>query len=119
MLVIEAGNVLGGFDRRAVKLDKDRSAAEIKKAEQLAKKTGIVLIWTKPCIEALLLDILENKDFSSYQSKTCKQRFEKQYVNTAKRTDSRAYESIFPIGVIEDARKRIPELDALIRFVTD
>lgn len=118
VLVIEANNVLGGFDRRAVKLDRDRTHDEIKKAERIAKKLNIELIWSVPCIEALLLAILENKDFSGYISKRCKQRFERQYVASDKRTDSRAYEGQFPLEIIENARKRLPELDAVIRFIT-
>jgi hypothetical protein len=118
VLVIEANNVLGGFDRRAVKLDRDRTHDEVKKAERISKKLNIELIWSVPCIEALLLGILENKNFSGYKSKTCKKRFEKQYVASDKRTDSRAYEGLFSLEIIEDARKRLPELDTLIRFIT-
>lgn len=116
-LVMEANNVLGGFDRRAVKLDRDRADSENKKAEDASEKLGIVLIWSKPCIEALLLEILENKDFSAYKSKTCKQRFEKHYIPSGKRTDSRAYESLFPLSIIEAARKKLPELEALVQFI--
>ncbi len=118
VLVIEANNVLGSFDRRVVKLDRDRTYDEIKKAERIAKKLNIELIWSVPCIEALLLAILENKDFSGYKSKTCKQRFERDYVASDKRTDSRAYEGQFSLEFIENARKRLPELDTLIRFIT-
>jgi len=119
ILVIEASNVLGGFDRRVVKLDRDRTHDEIKKAERIAKKLNIELIWSVPCIEALLLAILENKDFSGYKSKTCKQNFEKRYITSDKRTDSRAYESLFSIHVIESARKKLPELESLIHFITN
>lgn len=116
-LVLEANNVLGSFDRRIVKLDKDRSQDEIRKAEQMSKKTGIKLIWSIPCIEALLLTIIEHKDFSRYKSKTCKQRFEAKYIPSGKRADSRAYGNLFPISIVEEARKTIPELNSLIDFI--
>jgi len=117
-LIIELTRVSGSFDRRLLKADKDRARAEIEKAEYLSNKEGIPIIWSKPCIEALLLTILDGKDYSGYQSKTCKQHFEARYIAADKRTDSRAYEKVFTVDVLEEARKRVPELDELIQFIT-
>ncbi len=116
-LVIEATNVLGSFDRRLLKVDRDRSAEEIRKAEKLSLKSGITIVWSRPCIEAVLLTILEGKDYSRYQSKTCKRIFESNYIPTQKRADSRAYEKLFTVEVLEEARKKLPEVDQLVTFI--
>lgn len=116
-LIVEAVNVLGSFDRRLAKMDRDRSADEIRKAEKLSTKHDIVIVWSKPCIEALLLSILDGKDYSGYKSKTCKRLFESNGILANKRTDSRAYEKLFPLSVLEKARTASSELDQLINFI--
>lgn len=117
-LVIEARNVPGDFNRKLVKADKDRTGSEIKRAETLAARERILIVWSKPCIEALLLAILDGKDYSRYKSKTCKSKFESTHMPTNKRTDIRAYSKLFPIRVVEDARMRVEELDRLVDFIT-
>lgn len=116
-LVVEAVNVPGGFDRRLVKADRDRAPEEITKAETIAGQRKVVIIWSKPCIEALLLSILDGNDYSRSRSKTCKSKFENDHIPANKRADMRAYESVFPLESIEEARTRIPELDELVKFI--
>lgn len=117
-LLIEALNIPGDFNRKLVKADKDRPLNEIKRAEQLSSKNAVIIIWSKPCIEALLLSILDGKDYSGYKSKACKQDFETNCIPHSKRANRQAYARLFTLKKLEEARKRIPELDQLISFIT-
>lgn len=118
MLVIEASNVVGSFDKRMVKIDRDRPTTEVEQAEQAATQKNIAICWTKPCIEAMLLSILDGRDYSRFKSKTCKRLFESNHIPANKRTSSRAYESVFSLDIIEAARPRITDLEELVQFVT-
>lgn len=116
-LVVEAVNIPGSFDRRLVKADYDRAAEELQKAETLAGQHKIVIIWSQPCIESMLLTILDGKDYSRMKSKECKALFEAAHIPASKRTDMRSYEKMFALDVLETARKKIEELDKLIKFI--
>jgi hypothetical protein len=118
MLMIEAINTPGAFDRKLVKADKDRDPAEIGRAESLATEHSIVIVWSVPCLEAMLLSVIDGKDYSSHSSKICKKAFEEAHIRSNKRTDSQAYEKIYTSEVLEAARQRLPELDQLISFIT-
>lgn len=118
-LINEAVNVIGSFDKKIVKADRDREESEIQKAEALSLEYSIPIIWSEPCLEALLLSIIEEKNYTNQSSKLCKQRFEEKYIPPNKRTDSRAYEKLFTLDVINKARKRIPELNQLVKYIIE
>lgn len=117
-LLNEVQNMPGAFDRKIVKTDRDRDANEIRKAEILASKLNVIVAWSNPCIEALLLSIIDGKNYSRYKSKTCKDLFERNHIPTNKRTDSRAYEKKYTIELLESAKNRLPELEIIIGFIT-
>ena len=77
-VVLSAIKYSGAFDRKVVVLDNDKSKGEMDKARQLAEQHSIVLLENKPCLEALLLGILEPKmSFESKTSAWCKEEFQK------------------------------------------
>jgi hypothetical protein len=117
-LMVEAIHTPGAFDRKLVKVDKDRTSEEIERAETLAVQYSIVIVWSMPCLEALLLSVIDGKDYSDKKSKSCKQIFEAKHIRASRRTDRREYAKIYTFEVLEDARKRLPELDALIKFIS-
>lgn len=117
-LVIEALNTPGDFDRRLVKADRDRDPAEIERAESLAAEHSAVVVWSIPCLEALLLSVIDGGDYSGRQSKDCKDMFESTHIKAEKRTDGQAYTRIYTLEVLEAARQRLPELDQLVGFIT-
>lgn len=75
------------------------------------------MVWTTPCLEALLLSIADGQDYSARPSQECKNLFETEHIRADKTMDSRAYEAVFTLEMLEDARQRIPELDQLILFI--
>jgi hypothetical protein len=117
-LVIEAINIPGDFDRKLVKADRDRAEEEIQRADELAGQNDIVIVWSRPCIEALLLTILDGRDRSLWKPQTCKRTFERLHVPASRRTDAQAYARVYTPEILEDARQRLPELDQLISFIT-
>jgi hypothetical protein len=120
-LVENALAVPGDYDRILVKLDSDRgegNPAELQKAELLAARNAIILNFSYPCLDALLLAILDpNRDYTNWRSATCKKKFEKEYIAPERRTSSLSYGGHFTREVLEEARTRIAELDTLIRFI--
>jgi hypothetical protein len=117
-LVADALKFPGDFDRKMVKADKDRGELESTKAERLANRNNVLIAWSIPCLEGLLLSILDNKSYVRHQASTCKRLFERDHIPAKKRSESSAYERIFPKAVLEEARTRILELNSLIEFFT-
>ncbi|MCD4694225.1 hypothetical protein K8R62_02600, partial [bacterium] len=92
-IVIDASRVPGGFDRRVVVLDNDKPKGEIEKARSIAKSKGIELIENTPCLEHLLLSILDSSKASDNSSK-CKKIFESEYINKRQRKEAYEYDNI-------------------------
>ncbi len=107
-IVMKAAQIFGDFDQRIVVLDNDKSKAEMKKANQLAKYHGMSLIKNTPCLEALLLSMLNNgKSFSNKSSQWCKKEFENKYISKKKRGDMGEYEKLFPKMFLEKMRGKV------------
>ncbi|MCK4592029.1 RloB domain-containing protein [Candidatus Parcubacteria bacterium] len=79
-----------------------------------AKSKNILLIENNPCLEAFLMSILEDKNFSFESSSWYKREFEKKYISKSKRGDKRSYEKIFPKKLLNKKRKEIGILDKII-----
>lgn len=119
-IVLGATKSNGAFDLRLVVLDSDRAdvnPVEREAAEVTARQHSIGLIWNTPCLESMLLGVLENNDHSN--TANGKSVFERKYMKPEDRTDSRSYSAILTLEQYENARARIPSLDLLIRFITD
>lgn len=121
-LVRELLRIPDDYDRHLVKVDNDRTGSERQLAESLAalsntQKKVIMFCWSTPCLEALLLSIVDSTfNTGRRQSNTLKQQFENGYIPADKRSNRRSYEQHFSRQVLDSARQRIPELDELIKF---
>src|SRR4051812_13060379 len=56
-LVTDALKFPGDFNRKMVKVDRDRGDSESTKAERVANRNNVTITWSIPCLEALLLSI--------------------------------------------------------------
>lgn len=115
-IVIDADRTPGAFDRKIVVLDNDKAKVEMTKARQEAKNRGIELIENTPCLESLLVSILDKKP-NSKNSTWCKGEFESKYIEKKKRGESSEYIKLFPKKLLDGQRSKIPELDKLISIM--
>lgn len=117
-IIINASNEPGGFDSRIVVLDNDKGNEEMQKARQEAKKRNIKLLENTPCLEAVLLAILNNGgDYSNKQSNWCKSKFESEYLGKKDRTELNKYENIFPKLLLDKQKNKVPELKKFISIM--
>jgi hypothetical protein len=115
-IVIDASKVPGGFDRRVVVLDNDKPKGEIEQARDIAINKGIELIKNTPCLEHLLLSILDSSKTSN-TSAECKKIFESNYINKRQRKETYEYDSIFTKELLEEKRKTIEILDDILQII--
>lgn len=82
-----------------------------------AGKRNIEVLWTTPCIEGFLLDILQHTGFnaSTATSGKCKKLFHKHYLKENKKYLKDNYHQVFPKALLEKQRKTIPLLDDIIK----
>ena len=114
-VIIDATNAPGGFDKRIVVLDNDKGEEEMQLARQEATNRGIILLENTPCLEAILLAILNNgKNFSNKQSSWCKSEFESKYLDKKKRIELNEYEKYFPKTLLDKQKTKVPELKKFI-----
>jgi hypothetical protein len=105
------------YDKCFVLVDADLSFEPDGELERrMHKKPHIEMLNATPCIEGLLLAILDS-DFSQQAttSDESKRIFETKYLPEYKKTDKCSYERRFSRRVIEDRRIFLPELDAILR----
>lgn len=85
---------------------------------RIHKKPRIEMLNATPCIEGLLLAILDlNFSQQATTSTESKKIFETKHLPEDKKTDTRSYERIFSKQIIEERRRAVPELDAILRAV--
>jgi hypothetical protein len=112
-IVIDADKIPGAFDRKIVILDNDKAKTEMAKARQEAKDRNIELIENTPCLEFLLVSILD-KSPNGKKSDWCKGEFESKYLDRKKRGEPSEYIKLFPKKLLDAQRLKISELDKLI-----
>jgi hypothetical protein len=117
-IVLDANKVPGGFNRRVVILDNDKTKNEIIKARKVAKDKKIELIENTPCLEYLFLLILDSRNIST-DSKECKKVFEKEYIEKRQRKEAREYDKYFTKKSLDGKRKNIKILDSIIKIMED
>lgn len=116
-IVREAVVRAGDFDERIAIMDGDRPEDEMEEADRYATENGIKIIRLKPCCEKMLIQILEpNKKTAGWSSQKLKDYFCEKNIPEEKRADMNAYRAKFPKSVLDEARDRVPELDALIKL---
>ena len=81
------------------------------------KNMGIICIENMPCLEAFLLNILEEKDYSRCGSGDCKKIFHNNYLDEKRRKDKRNYAKIFPKRLLIKQSKRLKNLKILIDLI--
>jgi hypothetical protein len=114
-VVINAANEPGDYDRRIVILDNDALEADMNLARHEAQKRNIKLLENTPCLESVLLAILnDGKSYADKQSPWCKKEFESKYLDSKKRTEIREYENIFPKILLDTIRSKVLELNRII-----
>jgi len=111
-IIIDTSKTFGAFDKRIVVLDNDKPK-EMIKARQEAKKRKIKLIENTPCLESLLLSIVDKKPIEK-ESSWCKKRFELKYIEKKKRGESDEYDKLFSKKLLNARRLKIIELNKLI-----
>jgi len=106
----------GAYDRKIVVLDNDKPEPEMKSARVEAAAKGIELIENTPCLECLLLSIVEGKP-GDKGSAWCKREFESKYLPQKKRRELSEYPKVFPKGLLDSRRSQIAELNRLIEIM--
>jgi len=78
----------------------------------------IRIISIKPCMEGLLLEILDHHNFSRHNSSsdTCRHEFV-QYIPIDKQTDKTSYTRIFPKTILDSRRKKVMDLDIILKVM--
>ena len=115
-VIIDADKRPGAFDKKIVILDNDKTRTEMAKGRQEAKTRGIKLIENTPCLESLLIAILDKKPIGK-NSNWCKSEFESKYFNKKKRGESSEYIKLFPKELLDIKRSKISELNRLILII--
>lgn len=114
-LVRKSAFIPGDFDRRIVLCDADRGKNEIEKAEQLAKKLNVEVIVLRPCLDAVLLDIIDpSVDHTALSSSRCKKQFEAMYLDSKQRTQSDRYDNLITKTMMKSASKKHDSLARLL-----
>jgi len=117
-VVIDSDKIPGDYETRVVVIDNDKNQKEMELARQEAKTRKIILIENTPCIEALLLSVLNNgKDFTRKTSDWCKKEFEKKYIEKKKRSEPEQYERLFIKSLLDSCRSKSSVLDTMIRLM--
>lgn len=114
-IVVDADNTPGAFEKKVVVLDNDKGEAEIEHARREAKQRGIDLLENSPCLEAVLLSILNSgKSYAGRGSAWCKSEFESKYLDKKKRTEPNEYLKLFPKELLDKQRATVHELNRMI-----
>jgi len=114
-IVMQAFRIQGGFSRRFVALDSDKGKRETEKARKIAEEKAISLLESNPCLESLLLSILnEGKSFSHKTSNWCKKEFVSKHIDGKKRGDLDCHKKLFPKNLLDKMRRKISELETII-----
>ena len=117
-IVINADNAPGDFNKKVVVLDNDKRPEEMNRARHEARSRNIELFENNPCLEAMLLSILnDGANYKTKESSWCKNQFQSQYIAKKKRSDIHEYERVFPKSLLDTKRSKIPELNDLIKMI--
>ena len=96
-------------------VDGDKPQKEYDDLSQLIKQhKNVKTMVVSPCMEALLLAILNGGRWPKLSSSKCKSEFEKKYINSRRRREQEAYAKVFTKQLLDEQRKNIKVLDELI-----
>ncbi len=104
------------YEDKYLKIDGDRDQdwenSIYTNIEEFGQKNDLIILKSIPMLEKLLVNILEPSKLLS--DSRWKGYFEKTYISEPKRTDEREYKRLFTKSMLDEARARLPELQALI-----
>lgn len=106
------------YDKCFVLVDADRPFEPDSKLEdRMRKKPRVEMLKSTPCVEGLLLAVLQHRNFSqtSVTSDYCKREFEAKYIPADKKTDKRSYAERFTEEIIRSRRAAVAELEAILK----
>ena len=99
-----------------VLVDTDRTWPQSLRSK--AKKKGIELIESSPCLEGLLLSILEPTiDRLNWPSSNCKRHFQSAYLHTDRIITDNDCKRLFPITILDQAKANIQPLGRVIEIM--
>jgi hypothetical protein len=104
------------YEDTYLKIDGDRDYdwenSSYANVEEFGQRNDLIILKSIPMLEKLLVNILEPS--KSLSDSRWKGHFERTYITASKRTDEREYKRTFTQNILEEARVRLPELQALI-----
>ncbi len=103
-----------GYDCRVALIDRDLAHMMTPGLEKLVRDSDLIIIWSYPCLEGLLLEILEERVPTS--SNDCKRAMNS--ICPGKGTERAYYAKPFPREVLERRRNDVSTLNELINLIT-
>lgn len=105
------------YDTCLVLMDTDRPWP-VKRPQKIGR-TRISYVAATPCLEGLLLTILEHQGIvpASTTTDQCKRVFHDNYIPENKCTDPRAYEKHFPRELLDTRRRDCPVLHTILKHL--
>lgn len=104
------------YEDKYLKIDGDREqdweSSSYAGVEEFGQINDLIILKTIPMLEKLLVNILEPS--KSLNDSRWKGYFDRTYISESKRTDVREYKRLFTKSILDEARARLPELQALI-----
>lgn len=96
-------------------VDGDKQSKEYNDLDLLIKKhKNVRKVIISPCMEALLLAILNNGKWPKMSSHKCKSEFEKNHISNKRRRSQEAYAKVFPKQLLDNQRQSISQLNDLV-----
>ncbi|MEK7570576.1 MAG: hypothetical protein AAB515_04050 [Patescibacteria group bacterium] len=86
--------------------------------EQQAQERNIKLVVNRPCIEGVLLKT-HGRGIGSSGALRCKTLYQANYLDKKSQQDAKLYRQIMSKEMIEEARKRIPELNLMVQYLCE
>jgi hypothetical protein len=110
---------LAAYDTCLVLMDTDVPWSE--NVFQAARDRGLILVGAEPCIEGLLLRLLDDPYYPKVKadSKKCKVRFEEAYLDERQKLNPNAYARIITKEALISKRRQCTALYAILRFIED
>lgn len=105
------------YDRCVVLIDKDRLLETDRELRRRMKEhPPVQIVWIKPCMEGLLLEILRYPDFSRHNASTdfCKRQFEF-HIPIDRQTEKSSYARIFPKAKLDSCCSRVRDLHTILK----
>lgn len=108
-----------GYDKCMVIIDQDRSLETDRELRRRMKEhPPVQIVWIKPCMEGLLLEILRYPNFSRHDVSTgfCKRQFEA-HIQIDRQTEKSSYARIFSKDKLDSCRRTIRDLNTILKVM--